>query len=206
MQQSKHSLTLIVFRNLDGPTTLNKEFYMLRAATSLVATAIVRELQVVTVEYGVGYINYVVCGPHNSIVRAIGALKEKIRMMMTKIFDLDDRIMYKWLKQELRDLNPQFQTNQCDSHPQRYKTVVSALKDIGYDAGAHTEKIDKLFQRLTKDVLYRYMLLRCTNEFLHTVSIRVIDTTLPECPYENTQNELCNTFAECLNAIAIETL
>ena len=171
---------------------------MCKGATSIIHAIFLCNLEMVTCVFSLLYIRYVVNGDRNSIIQAFCACKGEILNIMANIFSPDDRYMYKWLKRALRECKPHF-TTQDDSHPKRFITVVSALREVGYDFGAHREKIDALFQRLTEDDIYKYSLLKYTDKLLQSVSIYDIDDTIPNSPFEDIQTALCNTFRKCLN-------
>jgi hypothetical protein len=166
-------------------------------ALAVVNAFISRSFKILDVQETDTCIHYKVYGVHTIIREAYGNLERHMHGKICTIFGPDNRLQYKWLKRHARERDPAFKINKYDSRPKKYKAVVSALRQMGYDFGAHREGIDKLFGCLTEDVVNQYTLL--INMLRIDLRFREIDTTISKFPRENTINDMCEIFAEQLN-------
>ena len=171
-------------------------------AFAAVNTLISRSFEIMGVEYAKTCIHYKVRGVHTIIRTAYGKLSNHMHGKICTIFTSDDRCQYKWLKRHVRERDLTFKVNKSDSRPEKFKAVVSALRQMDYDFGAHCEGIYKLFGCLTEDVVNQYTLL--INMLRIHLRFREIDTTIPKFPRENTINDMCEIFAKQLNSGGIK--
>ena len=167
-------------------------------ALAVVNAFISRSFKILDVQETDTCTHYKVRGVHTIIREAYGNLERHMHGKICTIFGPDDRLRYTWLKRHARERDPAFKINKYDSRPEKYKAVVSALRQMGYDFGAHCEGIDKLFGCLTEDVVNQYTLL--INMLRIDLRFREIDTTISKSPREDTIKDMCEIFATHLNS------
>ena len=148
--------------------------------------------------YGENNIFFIVNGKVKDIINAIDKFKKKVIDMMYAIFGVEERTLYKKLKNELRKCKPDYHSNKQEPRLKKFMTVMSALKDLDYDG--FTDATLALAERLAdNDVRELYNLLDGVDNFLHRYVRYVNASPDRDCPRNRATSVLCNTFQECLN-------
>ena len=174
----------------------NPMFQQTLKCSSLFTTAISRFMRVVSVKFIEDSIYYTVHGTVEDVETVLEALKKKVHQQMETIFGSRDRLLYKELKKELRNLDSKYQSNINHTRLEKFMDVYMALfrlcsKKLSDNAIA-------LARRLLNGDIELYAQLKDVDSFIYSIRHGPVNSTNPDPSYVCAESMLGDAFQECL--------